>query len=379
MNIIAIFDLALKLLSLIYLFFILFLIRGISKVKNINRTNKLRASVIVPFRNEERNLRRTIESILNQDIEKDRFEIILVDDNSKDNSIESVKDLIENNNLRLIKLHDGMGKKKAIETGINQAKNEIIVTTDADCYHQKAWLRSLIECFDEETGFVAGKVVYDNVNNFFEELQKIEFASLVSIGAALIGNNIPLLANGASCAYRKDLFFMVGGFSDNLNLASGDEEFLMQKIHFDAKYKIKFCSAENSSTFTEPIKSFSKFLNQRKRWVSKVPFYRNKLLLPVLVLLYLFYVFFLPGLALIFVNSNLSKTIFLIFGFKSFIDLIFMVKGYKLLGLLKRKYELLKLIIFFPIAEFFHFIYISLIPILSFLTGFKWKGRKFKR
>ena len=352
---------------------------GIFRHRKKSYPNNLNASVIVPFRNEGKNLVKCISSLLQQEFDRKRFEIILVDDNSTDNYIEHIKDYLSNPSIKLIKLESGSGKKKAIERGIQSSKNEIIVTTDADCFHSKYWLKSLIESFDDKTGFVAGKVVYSDTKNFFEEIQKIEFASLVSIGAAFIGNNIPLLANGASCAYRKELFLKVGGFKDNLRFASGDEEFLMQKIHFETNYKVKFCALDQSVAFTEPISRVGKFINQRKRWVSKVPFYRNKILLPILAILYLFYLTTLISLFISFFYKPLAYSLIQVFVSKSMIDLVFMLKGYSLLELSKNKSNIFKLLILFPVAEVFHLFYISIVPILSYLTGFQWKERNFKR
>lgn len=379
LNFYSLIEICLYILFIFYFLFIVFLLRGILRIKKKSVQNNLKASVIVPFRNEEKFLRRCVNSLLSQNFEKDRFEIILVDDNSNDGSINSISDLINAKKIKLIKLENANGKKKAIEAGIYHSKNEIIITTDADCYHHNNWLKSLIETFDEKTGFVAGKVVYSKTENLFEEFQKIEFASLVSIGAAFIGNKIPLLANGANCAYRKDLFYRVGGFTDNLKLVSGDEEFLMQKIFLETEYEIKFCAMNNAVVFTEPIKSISKFINQRKRWVSKVPFYKNRILLPVLLILFLFYFLLTFSIVFILFNPEVSKTIFSIFIFKNFIDFVFMVKGYQLLELSENKIELLKLMLLFPLAEIFHLIYISCVPVLSLLNGFDWKGRKFKR
>ena len=370
---------ALQVLFSFYFLFIIFLLIGIFRHRKKSYPNNLNASVIVPFRNEGKNLVKCISSLLQQEFDRKRFEIILVDDNSTDNYIEHIKDYLSNPTIKLIKLESGSGKKKAIERGIQSSKNEIIVTTDADCVHSKYWLKSLIESFDDKTGFVAGKVVYSDTKNFFEEIQKIEFASLVSIGAAFIGNNIPLLANGASCAYRKELFLKVGGFKDNLRFASGDEEFLMQKIHFETNYKVKFCALDQSVAFTEPISRVGKFINQRKRWVSKVPFYRNKILLPILAILYLFYLTTLISLFISFFYKPLAYSLIQVFVSKSMIDLVFMLKGYSLLELAKNKSNIFKLLILFPVAEVFHLFYISIVPILSYLTGFQWKERNFKR
>ncbi len=365
-------------LSGVYFLFVLFLMIGIFRLKKTSNNNKLKASVIIPFRNERKNIRKCIESVLNQTLEKERYEIILVDDHSDDNYLEEIQDLLNLPDISLIKNEESYGKKSAIAKGISNSKNEIIITTDADCVYQKNWLSSLLNSFDNKTGFVAGKVVYYGCKNIFEELQKIEFVNLVSIGASMITNGIPLLANGASCAYRKDLFFRVGGFSDNLNLVSGDEEFLMQKIHFETEYEVKFCSLDESTVFSEPVNGLKKFINQRKRWVSKVPFYRNKILLPILVMLYLFYLVFVVSIPISIVNPDFSDILIKIFITKNFLDFIYMFCAYRLLGI-NNKTDLMKLILLFPIAEFLHLFYISFVPILSFVNGFTWKGRVYKK
>jgi len=56
-----------------------------------------------------------------------------------------------------------------------------------------------------------------------------------------------------------------------------------------------------------------------------------------------------------------------------------MTKGFLLLEFYKNKFDVTRLILLFPVAEIFHLFYISIVPILSYLTGFQWKGRNFKR
>ncbi len=352
------------------------------RLKSRKFINNLKASVIIPFRNEAEKLYRCVESVLNQSLSKVRYEIILVDDHSTDDYENYIKHFIDQNMVRIIKLKsdlDGYGKKNAIEKGIQVANNEIIVTTDADCYHQKDWLKTMIESFDEKTGFVAGKVIYDGCKNFFEEIQKIEFASLVSIGASFIGNKLPLIANGASCAYRKDLFLKVGGFKDNSNLVSGDEEFLMQKIWMQSDYKIVFNRSVNSTTITEPISRVTRFINQRKRWVSKVLHYKNFYAIPLLVLLYLFYLSLLILIISGLFDNKILELSIIILSMKTFFDFFYMANAYRLLSLSESKRNLINLIFLFPVAEIAHIIYITVVPVLSALTGFDWKGRAYRR
>jgi len=363
-------------LLLFYSIFILYLIVGVSRVKSFRNKNNYQVSVIIPFRNEENNLARCITSVLNQTYEKNLIEIILVDDHSTDESKKIAEKYLSNGNIKLLHLDemkpDMKGKKHAIECGIANSNSEIIVTTDADCWQDEDWLENLISSFDDNTGFVAGPVVFANSKNLFHKFQALEFGSLVAIGAGLIVNRNPLLANGATCAYRRELFHEVGGFNDNANLVSGDEEFLMQKIHSNTKKHVRFCFSENSLTYTEPNNKFLSFINQRMRWVSKVRFYKNSFMLLPLSIIYIFYL----SLGLLLIGSFLSQDIFrlfvLVFGVKIILDFIFLTIGL-------RHLKLQKYLIYQPAAELLHIPYIIIIPLIGLFKNFSWKGRYFRR
>ncbi len=77
-------------------------------------------------------------------------------------------------------------------------------------------------------------------------MQRLEFAGLVIAGAGLIGSGNPIICNAANIAYRKKAFEDVGGFDYQMRLSSGDDELLMQKIHRDSDYKIKFALDRNA-------------------------------------------------------------------------------------------------------------------------------------
>ena len=62
-------------------------------------------------------------------------------------------------------------------------------------------------------------------------LMGLEFAGLVGVGAACLARQQPTMCNGANLAYRRAAFEAVGGYADNAHLASGDDEFLLHKIH----------------------------------------------------------------------------------------------------------------------------------------------------
>lgn len=101
-------------------------------------------TVIVPFRNEEENLPDLIKSLENLNYSKYHFEVIFVDDDSIDNSVELSLRLLSCSQLDFqIISNDRISnspKKDAITTAINKAKYNWVVTTDADCEVQKTWL-----------------------------------------------------------------------------------------------------------------------------------------------------------------------------------------------------------------------------------------------
>ncbi|MBM4174921.1 MAG: glycosyltransferase [Ignavibacteria bacterium] len=363
-------------LTFIYSIFILYLTIGALRTKTSKYKNSFKVSLIIPFRNEQKNLERCLLSILNQSYESNLIEIILIDDHSTDSSDLIAQKFDKYKNVKYLSLNNVLphvsGKKAAIEYGIKNSTGEIIVTTDADCWHDKYWIENLISSFDSDTGFVAGPVIYANQKNIFQKLQTLEFGSLVAIGSAMINNKNPLIANGATCAYRRELFYDVNGFQDNSALVSGDEEFLMQKIHFQTKKIVKFCYLEDSLTYTDACVSLSDFLNQRMRWVSKVRYYRNKLMLLPLSLIYLFYF----SLGVLFICSLFSisvlKIFLAVFFTKMILDFIFLSVSFRYLTL--QKY-----LSYIPIAELLHIPFIIIIPALGYLKKFVWKGRTFAR
>src|SRR5690606_9368629 len=118
--------------------------------------------------------------------------------------------------------------KYAITKAIELASGEIIVTTDADCRMGANWIRTIMAYFDKHDSYlVSSPVAYSEEKSRFERLQTLEFLYLIGLGAAGIGNGNPTTCNGANLAYRRDVFFEMGGFKGSDNLASGDDELFL--------------------------------------------------------------------------------------------------------------------------------------------------------
>ncbi|MCX6150153.1 MAG: glycosyltransferase [Ignavibacteriales bacterium] len=367
-------------LLLCYIFFLLGIHRGLRRLKLQKITGYLPeeyVSVIIPFRNESENILRNLQSIAQQDLPVEKYEVIYVNDSSDDDSFEKICNAAKPDNVRIISVAKNLSicghKKKALKFAIEQAKGEIIVTTDCDCTYNSNWLSTLLKSYDKNTGFVSGPVAYFNDDTLFTKLQKLEFAGLILTGAGLIGSGKPTISNAANLSFRKEIFKEVGGFDDTLNLSSGDDELLMQKIAKYTSYDIKFCWNKNALVLTTSNNSISDFFQQRKRWASKGLFYFDKLLMLKLIIIFSFYL----GLLL---QALLGIVLSPLFFVSLIISLI--IKGWVEFSILLNGKEFLftkNLMKYFIIAELFHVPYIVIAAIAGAFGNFTWKERKIKR
>jgi cellulose synthase/poly-beta-1,6-N-acetylglucosamine synthase-like glycosyltransferase len=353
--------------------------RGITRVFGVNgnsgRDKNYRVSVIIPFRNEEKNIRENLISIMKQDYPGELLEVIYVNDFSTDKGEEI---LLQNKgeNVKVISSEKGEGtgfKKRSVAAGIKESRGEIIITTDADCKYGSRWITGMVNSFDEDTGLVSGPVAFNKRETIFNKLQSIEFQGLVLAGTGLIGAEDATICNGANLAFRRSAFEEAGGYEDNLHLASGDDEILMQKIDALGKWKIKFCKEKEGMVFTDANNSMSDLIEQRKRWASKGMFYKKKNLVIKLLLIFLYYLS-IPSLVIL---SIIEGRIwwYLLAGaliMKLFVEWSIIRKGEKYL------FEKNSAFIFL-LAEVFHIPYILFSAVGGAMGNFRWKEREIKR
>lgn len=250
---------------------------GITKMNNQNKAKisspKTTFSIVVPFRNEEENLPILLDSIEKLNYPTELFEVILVDDESED------KFQILNSKFQISVIPNirksNSPKKDAIETAIQIAKNNWIVTTDADCEVPENWL-TIFDSKIQETNakMCVGSVTYTKESGFLHDFQNNDFLSLQGVTAGSFGIGKPFMCNGANFAYEKTFFKTLNGFEGNNNLASGDDVFLLQKALKLAPDKIAYLGNLNI-VFTKSCDSWKALIHQRVRWASKTSAYVN--------------------------------------------------------------------------------------------------------
>ena len=358
----------------------LFIIRNGLKKLNYNVSQHISdefISIIIPFRNESGNILNSLQSLTALDYPKNKFEVIYVNDLSVDDSLHKLSSAVKPGNVKVISVPQSFSlnahKKRAVRFGIENSTGDIIFTTDADCIHQQGWLKQMMGCFDENTGFLSGPVEFYDNKSIWGSIQKTEFAGLVLAGAGLIGSGRPVICNAANIAYRRSAYEAVNGFKDNINISSGDDEFLMQKICRETNYKIKFCLNKEAVVKTDINKSVSQFYNQRKRWASKGLFYADKLLVLKLILIFLFYIsLVLMPVITIFLSGKYLLIFILSVVIKFSLEYNILKTGSKILftgSILKN----------FFLAEFLQVPYIIIAGAAGIFGNFTWKDRKLKR
>lgn len=265
-----------------YIICILAFVIGFDKVQEFKRTitsEKTAFSVIIPFRNEAEHLPKLLKSISHLVYSKDLVEFIFVDDDSSDNSVEIIVKFFTNtqNDISIInnKRTSNSSKKDAITIAISQAKNNWIVTTDADCELPENWLKT-IDAFIQENNcnMIVAPVSYSCNPSFLHQFQQLDFMSLQASTISGFGLEIPFLANGANFIYRKDIFEKLNGFDGNTSIASGDDIFLLEKFLHFYKQKVQYLKSKEAIVKTFPVNSFPELIQQRVRWASKTANYK---------------------------------------------------------------------------------------------------------
>lgn len=368
---------------IIFLFYYLFIGMMVYGWNTIKISGKLEkscdlpySSIIIAVRNEEKNIHRLLTCIAEQSVAHDQFEVILIDDNSEDRTVGEISKFLSTSklNLHLLKNDSGLEKnispkKNALRKGIDAAKGEVMVMTDGDCWFEKDWLISMISAFkDEKTMFVSGPVALKGEGNLLSSIQSMEFSSLIGTGAAMISYHYPLMCNGANVAFRKTAFFNVNGYHGNETISSGDDVFLMQKIHSSFRKSVSFIKDQRAIVASAPQSSISDLIHQRKRWASKWNQYQLPFSWLLPVFLFIHYISFLACIVTIAFVPQFALEISILIALKFFLD-YYMLK--KVMVFCKLRFQ----IWIFLLSELLYPFYALLIGILVHFKKYHWKGR----
>ena len=237
-------------------------------------------SVLIAARNEADNLPNLLRDLAGQTLPATHFEVLIADDHSVDATAALVAAAAAAPSfpLRLIVLNSAeTGKKAALHAALHAARAPWLVCTDADCRVGPGWLAAYVAALVRHpaANFISGPVLLTGPAGLLHTLVGLEFAGLVGVGAACLARQQPTMCNGANLAYRRAAFEAVGGYADNAHLASGDDEFLLHKMHAAFPGTAHFLADATAIARTAAPPTLRALLRQRVRWASKWRHYRS--------------------------------------------------------------------------------------------------------
>src|SRR3989344_5098205 len=227
--------------------------------KRINLKSFPYVSIIVAAHNEEKNISRTINSLLALNYPKNKLEIIVVNDESTDNTINIVKKFKQ---VKLINnKHKGIGKASAVNAGIRISKGEFFGVLDADSEVDKDSLKTVLTYFsNEKVGCVITPITVIEAKNLYRGLQKIEYAFTAMIRELMSRINTLYYSHGVLSVLRTNLIKKIGYFDEN-NLTEDLEIAMRLK---SKGYDVKMAS--KTLTYTRVPGTFKDLWKQRVRW-----------------------------------------------------------------------------------------------------------------
>ncbi|MEZ4962288.1 MAG: glycosyltransferase [Saprospiraceae bacterium] len=242
-------------------------------------------SVIICARNEAHNLAAHLHRILNQNYRS--YEVLVVLHKSSDKSLDVLSPLQRQyEHLRVVECGDPRtGKKHALAKGIEQAKHQVLLLTDADCVPASHdWISGMVAGMDENTRIVLGVAPYFRAPGPLNSFIRFEasYTAMQYLAFALAG--FPYMGVGRNLAYRKELFERTGGFRKHEGLASGDDDLFINEAAHKGNVGIRL----NPDTFaySAPKETWRDYYRQKTRHFSTGKYYKlhHKILLSTLAM-----------------------------------------------------------------------------------------------
>ncbi len=358
------------------IYFIIGILIHFGLTKKYERTNnKLKTTVLVAARNEEKYLPACLDSLGNQTYPPDLLQIIVLNDRSTDHTRQIALDYKERfPSFEMVDIDDDQNglksKMNALAQGIEYAEGEIILITDADCRVPDTWVSEMVTYFTDRVGLVGSLTVIDQPGkrfHLFDRIQTLDWFFLQAVAAGTAGINLPVSVLGNNFGFKKSVYDKVGGFG-SIGFSLTEDMALLNTIVKRTEYNIVYPLERGSMIQSMPLNNFRDFFQQRKRWLSggmKAPIWGWVLMSAS----------FIAHLLIVVNLISLNFTIPVVSGL-----VIITGMNLSLIWRLKLKSGLAKLTRYFILFEIFHFLYTIILAISVFIPGrIYWKERSFKK
>jgi len=197
----------------------------------VEQAKPLFVSIVIPAYNAARTIRMCLDSILRQDYSRDRYEVIVVDNNSTDGTPE----IVQQYPVKLAYERQLQGPHAATNAGVKEAKGEILVFTDSDCIAKQGWLRAMVKPFEDENIVgVGGRIEAYRPITRVERFMAEEIRPHVN--CVKMSDSFPVAVLTGNAAWRTDAVRAAGLF--NANLYTGAEVDLSWRIQWQTGKRV---------------------------------------------------------------------------------------------------------------------------------------------
>lgn len=233
------------------------------KIERRGRQRKPRVSVVIPVFNEEKVIQKTLDSVLASDYPN--FEIVVVDDGSKDDSAKIIKNFINKHKVKdkvFLIQQENQGKFSALNAAFSHSSGEIIVAVDADTLISPKAIKSFMYHFrDPKMAAVAGNIKVGNQVNFLTKLQEVDYRLALNLERRAFSYlNSVYVVPGAISAWRRDAVLEADGFSEVTLTEDGELGMRLKKLGYSIDYESK------AVAYTEAPEKLGQLWRQRFRW-----------------------------------------------------------------------------------------------------------------
>jgi glycosyltransferase involved in cell wall biosynthesis len=269
-------------------------------------------SIVICAKNERKNLEANIYRILNQQYRC--FEILVIDDNSMDDSFAFLLDIqAKHSTFRVLRQSDtynnknytknSQGKKRALAFGIEAARYDWLLLTDADCAPAtEYWLQDMMQGATQEKQLVLGYAPLEEYTGLLNKFIRYEttYAAIQYLSFALLG--MPYMGVGRNLLYHRSLYRQANGFDQHTHVASGDDDLFVNQVATATNTAIVL--RPTTQVLSAPKTDWSSFLKQKSRHLTTGKHYRwqHQLLLGMLAVSHVGH--YTGGILLLLFNYN---------------------------------------------------------------------------
>ena len=362
------FEIFLYIVIALYCIQIAIFIAGLNRrSSNKESTNKPFVSIIIAARNEELNLPICLDSAIKQTYPTSLFEIIIVNDHSSDktemicNEYSSKYSFVRYINTSPDEVL--RGKANALAQGIDHAKGEVILITDADCVVPETWVEYTAMQFSSDIDLLGGFTL-QKATSPFTGMQSLDWAYILGMAASSANLGYPLGSIGNNLAFRKTAYENVGGYR-KLKFSVTEDYTVVQAIVCRKKSNYVYPVDSLHLVESKPCADWLTLLRQKHRWGKG----GLDMKLGGLFIMVIGFLMHTAPFIMLYWNGVITASVVLMIKF---------IADYSYLYQILRRLNRVDELRWFYWFELYFIFYVVALPFLVFFGGkVNWKGRQF--